>query len=65
MPACIGTIIEQDKVAEHVREVENQPRMIAKAVEWIEDRKDDRPFFLYFPMCPPHTPVVPAPEFAG
>ena len=61
----IGTIIEQDKVAEHVREVENQPRMIAKAVEWIEDRKDDRPFFLYFPMCPPHTPVVPAPEFAG
>ncbi len=61
----IGTIIEQDQVVENVAEVENQPRMIAKAVEWIEDRKDDRPFFLYFPMCPPHTPVVPAPEFAG
>ncbi len=61
----IGTIIEQDKVVEHVEEVENQPRMIAKAVEWLEKREDGKPFFLYFPMCPPHTPVVPAPEFIG
>lgn len=61
----IGTIIEQDRVVENVEEVENQPRMIAKAVEWLEKREADKPFFLYFPMCPPHTPVVPAPEFAG
>lgn len=61
----IGTIIEQDRVAENVKEVENQPRMIAKAVEWIEKREADKPFFLYFPMCPPHTPVVPSPEFVG
>lgn len=61
----IGTIIEQDRVVENVADVENQPRMISKAVEWIEGRKSDRPFFLYFPMCPPHTPVVPAPEFIG
>lgn len=61
----IGTIIEQDRVVENVKEVENQPRMIAKAVEWIGKRGADKPFFLYFPMCPPHTPVVPAPEFAG
>jgi arylsulfatase A-like enzyme len=61
----IGTIIEQDRVVENVREVENQPRMIAKAVEWIEGRKSDKPFFLYFPMCPPHTPVAPSPEFIG
>jgi arylsulfatase A len=31
----IGTIIEQDRVVENVAEVDNQPRMIAKAVEWI------------------------------
>lgn len=61
----IETIIEQDKVVEHVEAVENQPRMIAKAVEWLEKRDSDKPFFLYFPMCPPHTPVVPAPEFDG
>jgi arylsulfatase A-like enzyme len=61
----IGTIIEQDRVVENVAEVENQPRMIAKAVEWIGRRDAAKPFFLYFPMCPPHTPVVPAPEFVG
>ena len=61
----IGTIIEQDKVVAHVKDVENQPRMIAKAVEWIGNREAGKPFFLYFPMCPPHTPVVPAPEFIG
>lgn len=61
----IGTIIEQDKVVEHVGEVQNQPRMIAKAVEWLEKREAGKPFFLYFPMCPPHTPIAPAPEFIG
>ncbi|MDP3069403.1 MAG: arylsulfatase [Opitutaceae bacterium] len=61
----IGTLIEQDRVAAHVTAVENQPLMIKRAVEWIGQRKKDEPFFLYFPMCPPHTPVVPSPEFAG
>jgi arylsulfatase A-like enzyme len=61
----IETIIEQDRVVAHVRDVENQPRMIAKAVEWLEKREAGKPFFLYFPMCPPHTPIAPAPEFAG
>lgn len=61
----IGTVIEQDRVVENIKDVENQPRMIAKAVEWIGKRQPGKPFFLYFPMCPPHTPVVPAPEFTG
>ncbi|PAW72492.1 MAG: hypothetical protein B9S26_13595 [Opitutia bacterium Tous-C4FEB] len=61
----IGSIIEQDRVVAHVTAVENQPLMIKKAVEWIDRRKPGEPFFLYFPMCPPHTPVVPAPEFVG
>ena len=61
----IETIIEQDRVAENVKAVENQPRMISKAVEWVGERKTGKPFFLYFPMCPPHEPVVPAPEFVG
>jgi hypothetical protein len=61
----IETIIEQDRVVENVKDVENQPRMISKAVEWIGTRKGDKPFFLYFPMCPPHDPVIPSPEFVG
>jgi len=62
----IGSIIEQDTVVANVEAVENQPLMIAKAVEYIEQRATEgKPFFLYFPMCPPHTPVAPAPEFEG
>ena len=62
----IGSILEQDAVADYVEAVENQPLMIAKAVQYIEQRSaHDEPFFLYFPMCPPHTPVVPSPEFIG
>jgi len=61
----IGTIIEQDQVVANVEAVENQPMMIKKAVEWIGQQKKDEPFFLYFPMCPPHEPVVPAPEYVG
>lgn len=61
----IGSIIEQNKVVEHVKEAENQPKMLAKAVDWIEARQEKTPFFLYFPMCPPHTPIAPSPDFIG
>lgn len=62
----IGSIIEQDRVVAHVAPVENQPLMIKKAVEWIDGRaQDGKPFFLYFPMCPPHEPIAPAPEYVG
>jgi len=57
----IGSIIEQDRVVANVKGVENQPLMIAKALKYIEERsKEKKPFFLYFPMCPPHSPIVPA-----
>ena len=61
----IGTVIEQDRVVAHVKEVENQPLLLRKAIEWIEQQDAAKPFFLYLPVCPPHYPVVPAPEFAG
>ena len=62
----ISTIIEQDRVVANVPAVENQPLMIKKAIEWIDERaKAGGPFFLYFAMCPPHEPIVPSPEFTG
>ena len=62
----IGGIIEQDKVVANVKGIENQPMMIKKALEYLDQRaKEDKPFFLYFPMCPPHSPIVPAEEFVG
>lgn len=35
-----------------------------KVLEQIEENKD-RPFFLYFPMPAPHTPILPAERFLG
>ena len=62
----IGGIIEQDTVVANVKGIENQPMMIKKALEYLNERaKEDKPFFLYFPMCPPHSPIVPAEKFAG
>ncbi len=62
----IETIIEQDKVVAHVKGVDNQPLMIKEAIVYIGERSTKKkPFFLYFPMCPPHKPVVPAPSFIG
>lgn len=62
----ISTVIENKAVIANVEPVENQPLMLEKALAYLERRStEDQPFFLYFPTCPPHTPVVPAPEFIG
>ncbi len=61
----IQTILEQNRVVAHVKAVENQPLMIDKALTWLKSRDGSQPFFLYFPMCPPHTPVVPSDEYVG
>lgn len=40
------------------------PRMTQRALETIEEWKDE-PFFLYFPLPAPHTPILPTAQFAG
>ena len=35
-----------------------------RSVQYIEESGDD-PFFLYFPLTAPHTPIVPTDEFRG
>jgi arylsulfatase A len=62
----IGSIIGQDKVVANVKGIENQPMMIMQALKYLDQRaKEAKPFFLYFPMCPPHSPIVPAEQFVG
>jgi len=61
-----GMLIEQDRVESNVEDVETQPRLAKKVVAFLEDpARTNKPFFLYLPLCPPHTPIVPAAEFAG
>jgi arylsulfatase A len=62
----LGMFIEQDQVESNVEEVETQPRLEKKVVPFLDDpARKNKPFFLYLPLCPPHTPIVPASEFAG
>jgi arylsulfatase A-like enzyme len=46
------------------------PEITARAVEYVEEQgqayaEDGDPFFLYFPLTAPHTPIVPAKRFRG
>ncbi|MCD6395569.1 MAG: arylsulfatase, partial [Planctomycetes bacterium] len=42
------------------------PKLTEKATEYIDAQaKEGNPFFLYFPMPAPHTPIVPTAEFQG
>ena len=62
----IGSIIEQNTVVANVDAVENQHLMIKQALKYINEReRNEQPFFLYFPMCPPHNPIAPADNMKG
>ena len=62
----IGTVIEQNRVVANVAEVETQPLLAKKVVEYLNDpSRKQKPFFLYLPLCPPHTPIVPTSDFVG
>ncbi len=46
------------------RHEEVLPHLTKKALDKISEYKD-HPFFLYFPLPAPHTPILPTPEFQG
>lgn len=42
------------------------PKLTEKAVAYINERgKSKKPFFLYFALTAPHTPILPSKEFQG
>lgn len=67
LPARTGLQMMREGVAseEFVPE-EVFPNMTARALDYIEKMKSsDKPFFLYFPLTAPHTPILPSAEFQG
>lgn len=41
-------------------------RFTQESINYINDKsKEDKPFFLYFPLTAPHTPILPPEEFQG
>ncbi|MFC1763457.1 arylsulfatase [Planctomycetota bacterium] len=48
------------------KHIEVLPKITEKAVFYIDQRaKGKEPFFLYFPLPAPHTPILPTEEFQG
>ncbi len=41
------------------------PKLTEKALEWINNRDKNQPFFLYFAFPSPHAPIIPNDEFDG
>ena len=41
------------------------PNFTRRAVDFIDNQKKEKPFFLYFPLAAPHTPIVPSEAFQG
>lgn len=42
------------------------PRLTARCVEYVRAQAHmDKPFFLFFPMTSPHTPIAPSADFRG
>jgi arylsulfatase A-like enzyme len=51
--------------AEGFAHVDVLPRETEEAVRYIEKQDANKPFFLYLALTAPHTPIVPAADFAG
>ncbi len=43
------------------------PEITRRAVSWVKEHaaNRDKPYFLYFPLTAPHTPIAPDKEFEG
>ena len=55
-------------IASGFKHIEVLPTLTQKAVDFIENQvkqAPEKPFFLYFPLPAPHTPVLPTEQFQG
>lgn len=67
VPANTGKAFwRKGPIAPDFKHEEVLPKLTEKAVEFIErNAKQHSPFFLYFPLPAPHTPILPSPAFQG
>ncbi|MEF8846038.1 MAG: arylsulfatase [Bacteroidales bacterium] len=52
-------------IAENFKHKKVLPELTDKAVDYINRQSQDKPFFLYFPLPAPHTPILPTEPFQG
>jgi arylsulfatase A-like enzyme len=65
----MSSFVRDDRIAEQLEVVEVLPTLTRDAVAYIASRAEasqaGEPFFLYFPISSPHTPIVPAEAWKG
>lgn len=62
----MGTFFEQDRAVELVKPVDALGRLTERASRYIAERaRAGQPFFLYFALTSPHTPIVPSAAWRG
>lgn len=53
-------------IGDDFKHMEVLTKLTSKAINYIKEQsKTENPFFLYFPMTAPHTPILPTAEFQG
>ena len=61
--------IREGSAAESFEAIDVLPKITEKAIAYIESRaeaaKQGKPFFLYFPLNAPHTPILPVAPWKG
>lgn len=62
----LGTFFEQDRATELVKPVDALEKLTRRASKYIADEaRGGSPFFLYFALTSPHTPIVPSKAWQG
>lgn len=69
IPTTEKTWVRKGPAAADFEAIDVLPKTTERAVAFIREQapaaKKGTPFFLYFPLTSPHTPVVPTPEWKG
>lgn len=65
----MSSIVRDDTIVEEIDVVDVLPRLTRETMAYIDRHaaapKSGKPFFLYFPLSSPHTPIVPAEAWKG
>ena len=65
---AMSSLIENDKTIEYVNCREMMGRLTSSVIRYIDEnakQSEEEPFFVYYPMNSPHSPVVPTAEWKG
>ncbi len=65
----MSSLVRDDRIIEEIDVVDMLPRLTEAAVEFVDSHaanaKAAKPFYLYFALSSPHTPIVPSKEWQG